>query len=122
MESLKESLTTAPTLVAANYTEGAGEIILAVDASLDGWGAVLMQCTRDNPKRRGIIRYESGLWSEQERRYDVGKRECRGVLKALKKVRGYLYGVFFTMELDANTLVAQLNRAASDVPGSVIAR
>src|SRR6266487_3883028 len=66
------------------------------------------------------IRYESGIWSDVEKRYDAGKRECRGVLKMLKKCRGYLYGIHFVLELDANTLVAQLNRSASDLPGALV--
>jgi hypothetical protein len=38
MSSLKTALTNAPALVRIIYTDGAGEIILAVDASLEGWG------------------------------------------------------------------------------------
>jgi hypothetical protein len=72
--------------------------------------------------KRHPCRYESGIWKEAERRYDAGKRECRGLLKALKKLRVYLYGVRFTVETDANTLVHQLNLPASDLPGAVITR
>ncbi len=43
MDLLKLALTTSPVLVSLYYSEGAGEIILAVDASLEGWGGVLMQ-------------------------------------------------------------------------------
>ena len=35
MEELKEVLTLAPTLVAADYAEDAGKLILSVDTSLD---------------------------------------------------------------------------------------
>ena len=38
----------------------------------------------------------------------------------LKKCRGYLYGIHFVLELDANTLVAQLNRSANDLPGALV--
>jgi hypothetical protein len=43
ISALKTALTTAPALVKIIYTDGAREIILAVDASLKRWGAVLMQ-------------------------------------------------------------------------------
>ena len=119
MEILKLALTTAPALKTIDYSEGAGMIICAVDASGEGWGGNLMQVER-NGKRRHAIRYESGIWSDVEKRYDAGKRECRGVLKMLKKCRGYLYGVHFVLELDANTLVAQLNRSANDLPGALV--
>jgi reverse transcriptase-like protein len=44
------------------------------------------------------------------------------VLRALKKFRSYLYGVRFVLETDAKTLVAQLNRSATDLPGSLVVR
>ena len=43
-------------------------------------------------------------------------------MKALRKFRTYLYGVRFILELDANTLVAQLNRSATDLPGALVTR
>jgi len=43
-------------------------------------------------------------------------------LKALKKLRIYLYGFRFLMEIDTKTLVHQLNQPASDLPGSVVNR
>ena len=85
MATLKLALTSAPALVKIIYIDGAGAIILAVDASLKGWGAVLMQL--DAQGRRHPSRYESGLWNKAEQCYDATKRECRGVLKALRKVR-----------------------------------
>ena len=119
MDVLKICLTSPPAIRSVDYSERAGEIILAADASLGGWGSTLMQQDTDS-KRRFICRYDSGLWSDAERKYDAGKRECRGLLKALKKVRYYLYGVYFIIEIDAKTLAAQLNRSATDVPGAVV--
>ena len=55
-----------------------------------------------------------------ERKYDSGKLECRGLLKALKKLRYYLYGVQFLEEINTKTLVHQLNQSTSDLPGSVV--
>ena len=52
--------------------------------------------------------------------YDAGRRECWGVLLVLKKLRYWLYGIHFVLEVDANTLVAQLNQAATDLPGALV--
>ena len=41
MDILKESLTNAPALATLDYADEAGEINLAVDASGEGWGAIL---------------------------------------------------------------------------------
>src|ERR1700737_1799005 len=120
MDTLKLALTSAPALVKIIYTDGAGAIILAVDASLKGWGAILMQL--DVEGRRHPSRYESGLWNKAKQNYDATKRECRGVLKALRKVRYWLYGVRFILETDASVLVAQLNRSATDLPGALVTR
>ena len=103
MDCLKFCLCQPPALLPLDYTLAIGSIILAVDSSLRGWGAVLQQLREG---KRHPSRYESGLWSEVESRYDAGRRECRGVLKALKKLRNYLYGVHFVLEVDAKTLAA----------------
>jgi len=58
-------------------------VLIVVDASVLGWGACLMQIKRDG--KRHPARYESGVWSDAEKKYDAGRRECRAVLKALKK-------------------------------------
>jgi hypothetical protein len=121
MAWLQEALVTAPASLPINYEPDAGEIILASDASLTGWGGVLMQL--DKELRRHPARYESGLRNAAEKLYDAGKPECRGLLKMLKKVRQYLCGVRFVVETDAKTpLVAQLNRSASDFPGALVTR
>jgi hypothetical protein len=40
----------------------------------------------------------------------------------LQKVRFWLYGVHFVLELDTNTLVAHLSKAATDLPGALVTR
>ena len=120
IKTLKHALTTAPALVQLDYSKGAGLIILAVDGCKNGWGCGLMQL--DVQGRRHLCQYKSGIWSQAEQKYNSGKLECRALLHALKKCRVYLYGVRFTVETDANTLVAQLNRAATDLPGALITR
>jgi hypothetical protein len=82
----------------------------------------MMQCAREDPNLRHPSRFESGVWNSTEQKYDAGKRECLGILKALRKLKPWLYGVYFQLEIDANTLVHQLNKAASDLPNSVMTR
>jgi RNase H-like domain found in reverse transcriptase len=104
MDTLKAALTTASALMPIDYSEGGGTIFCGSDTSLDGWGGHLSQ--EDSEGRRHLSRYESGIWSESERRYDAGKRECRALMKILKKFRNYLYGIKFVVEVDVRTLVA----------------
>lgn len=63
-------------------------------------------------------RYESGIWSSAKQKYDATKR--RGILKAFKKFRHYLYDVHFILETNASVLVAQLNRSGVDLSGTLI--
>src|SRR5205085_5906721 len=118
MDALKRSLVTPPALRPIIYqAQGmnqVGRIILSVDASLIGYGAILQQ--EGEAGKRHPARYESWLWTETERRYDAGKLECRGLLRAMKKFRHYLYGVHFLVETDAQTLVHQLNQPITDIP------
>ena len=120
MGALKKSLTEAPALKPIDY-ESSGQIVLSVDSSLQGWGAILQQEEVDT-KKRHPAQYESEMWASSEKKYNSGKLACRGLLKALKKFQYYLYGVGFLVEIDARTLVHQLNQPASDLPGSVVNR
>ena len=120
MDTLKTALTTTPALVAIDYSEPIRPIILAVDGSKKGWGAVIMQVGIEG--HRHPVRYESGVWSTTERNWDSSKHECKALLLALKKFRSYLYGVRFVVETDAKTLIAQLQRSATDLPGALITR
>jgi hypothetical protein len=121
MKTLQQAMVTAPVLIKIDYSPEAGEIVVGVDASLEGYGGYLGQRDIKTGKVRPA-RYESGVWSQAERKYDATKRECRGVLKILKKLQVWLIGCHFVLETDANVLVAQLNRAATDHPGALITR
>ena len=57
MGALKKSLTEAPALKPIDY-ESSGQIVLSVDSSLQGWGAILQQEEVDI-KKRHPARYES---------------------------------------------------------------
>ena len=48
-----------------------------------GWGVVLSQLQSDGDIHNA--RFESGIWSDVERKYDVLKLECPRLLKNLKK-------------------------------------
>ena len=86
MDELKRRLTQAPVLVSLDFSPSALGIILNVDASTTvGWGAVLSQVQSDGNPRPA--RFESGIWSSAELKYDAVKLKCRGLLKALKKFR-----------------------------------
>ena len=74
MAILKEALCNAPVLKTLDISDGAGQIVVGVDASLEGWGAILHQ--EDVNKDRHPCRCESGLWNNCEKIYDAGKREC----------------------------------------------
>ena len=124
MEKLKTGLSSAPTLKPLVYTpEGngfVGRIVLGVDACRLGFGVILQQ--EDWEGRPHPVRYESGLWTPAETRYDAVQLECLVLLRALKKICYYLYGVQFLIEIDACTLVHQLNQPMSDIPGAIVGR
>ena len=82
MDALKKSLTEALALKPIDY-ESSGQIVLSVDSSLQGWGAILQQEEVDT-KKRHPARYECGMCVTSEKKYDSGKLECRGLLKARK--------------------------------------
>jgi RNase H-like domain found in reverse transcriptase len=89
MEKLKELPTVAPTLIILDSGPSTGMIYLTVDKSTTiRWGATLEQLQDDG--KRKPARYESGVWNDVERKYDAVKLECRGLLKALKKLRFWL--------------------------------
>ena len=73
MELLKKALTKDPALSTLDYSEEGGEIVLPVHASGEGRGVILQQ---DNNGNRQLIRYESGVGTAPEKKYDAGRREC----------------------------------------------
>lgn len=112
-------LSSDPVVRPLDYTQVPLELVVAVDALDDRWGAVLL---KEHTGVRHSARYESGIWCDAERQYDSGKRECRAALKALKKFCSYVYRVHFILKVDASTLVAQLNRSATDLPRAMVTR
>lgn len=70
MDILNLALTTPSILVSLNYSEGVGEIIIAVDASLKGQEKVLIELVQGE---KYPLRYESEIWSSVEKKYDATK-------------------------------------------------
>ncbi len=94
-------------------------IILAMNASLEDWKEILMILRNE---KKHSIRYESDIWSDAKKKYDVTKKKCRDVLKILKKIRFYFYDVKFILKTDARVLVDQLNRSDTDLFDALVIR
>jgi hypothetical protein len=84
MNKLKQILISSLALIFIDYSSDAELIILSVNASFKEWDDVLMQLIAS---KRHSVRYESETWSNVKIKYDATKRECRRVLKILKKIR-----------------------------------
>ena len=72
-------------LIKIDYSIKAREIVVGVDASLEGYRGYLGQKDIKSKKVYPIY-YKSSIWSQAERKYDATKREYKGVLKILKKL------------------------------------
>ncbi len=94
-------------------------VILAMNASLENWKEILMILRNE---KRHSVRYENEIWSNAKKKYDVIKRECREILKILKKIRFYLYDVKFILKTNARVLVDQLNRSDTDLSDALVTR
>jgi hypothetical protein len=119
MNRLKQILISSLALIFIDYSPDAGLIILSVNASLKEWGGVLMQLIAG---KRHSIRYESEIWSNAKAKYDATKRECREMLKTLKKIRFWLYEMHFVLKTNAEVLIAQLNEVATDLSSALLTR
>ena len=95
------------------------DIILIINASLQGWDTVLMQINK-KIKKWHLSWYESDLWTELKQNYNVSKQKCWAVLKTLKKAQFWLYKVQFILKMNANILVAQLNWTVTDLSDALI--
>src|SRR5579859_2493960 len=57
-----------------------------------------------------------------ELKYDALKLVCRRLLKALKKLRFWLFRCHFQVETDSQTLVWLLNQPLNDLPNAMMTR
>ena len=119
MYFLKIMLIRAFALRAIDYFENVDDIILTMNVSNAEWEAVLMQKYKN---KKHLNRYESDLWTNVERKYDSKKRKCRKLLKALKKIRFWLYEVHFVVKINVNIFVTQLNQSIVDLSKVFVTR
>jgi hypothetical protein len=94
-------------------------VILAMNASLENWKKILMILRNE---KRHSMRYESEIWSNAKKKYDVIKEKCREVFKILKKIRFYLYDVKFILKTNARVLVDQLNWSDTNLFDTLVTR
>ena len=90
---LKEKLTQAPILAYLMFRSGAGQFILATNASNIGIAAVLEQDGH-------VIAYTRRTLSKSEKNYSVIQKECLAIVYATKQFRHYLLGRHFTIVTD----------------------
>ena len=121
MDKLKRRIVEASVLITLDFSLSTLFIVLHVDASSTiGWGAILSQL-QVNRKLYSAL-FESGIWSDAERKYHALKLECRGLLKALKKLRFWLFGQYFSVQMDSQMLVWLLNQYPNDLPNTMMTR
>ncbi|CAH2109090.1 unnamed protein product [Euphydryas editha] len=83
---------------------------LHIDASSDGYGAVLIQRDQNVPH---VVAYFSRRTTEVESRYHSYELESLAVVRAVESFRHYLYGQHFTVYTDCNSLKA--SKAKTDL-------
>nr|GEU87103.1 putative reverse transcriptase domain-containing protein [Tanacetum cinerariifolium] len=93
-QTLKQKLCSAPILALPERTEN---FIVYCDASLKGYGAVLMQ-------REKVIAYASRQLKKREENYTTHDLELGAVVFALRLWRHYLYGTTCTVYTDHKSL------------------
>jgi len=97
-ERLKTTLTTAPVLACPDFNR---PFILQTDASAYGLGAVLTQNLEQGER---VIAYASRTLNQAEKNYSATELECLVVVWAIRRMRDYLEGYWFTVVTDHQSL------------------
>lgn len=98
VESIKASITSAPTLSCPNFEL---PFVVQTDASSVGLGAVL---TQESDGVEHVIAFASRALTEAEKKYATTEQECLAVVWAIKKFRPYLEGYRFRVITDHSSL------------------
>lgn len=72
MDLLKLALKTSLALIFLNYNEKVGNIILAIDVSLEEWKKMLMQLVK---RKQYLLGYKSEIQSVIKKKYNATKRK-----------------------------------------------
>ena len=97
--TLKDRLTTAPVLVAPDFTK---PFTIQTDASTTGLAAVLFQ---EIDGKEHPIAYASKTMNSSQRQYTVTEQECLAVLFGIEKFRPYVEGTKFRVLTDHHSLL-----------------
>jgi len=101
IEAFKTIKTALSHDVVLSYIDCNSDFILDVDASYDGYGAVLSQM-KDG--KEYVVEYFSASVSQSEKSYCATRLELSGLMKALKRFHHYLVGVKCTIRTDHSSL------------------
>lgn len=82
---------------------------LHTDASIDGYGAILLQKNNEDGAFHPIY-YSSGKTTPAERRYTSYELEVLAIIKALVKFRVYLLGLHFKIVTDCRAFTLTMNK------------
>lgn len=93
------------------HFEPSAQLVLSVDASPAGLGAVLAQCTQQGEERP--IAYASRSLTTSERNYSQIQKEATAIIFGVKRFHQYLYGRDdpFILKTDHRPLVSIFNNA-----------
>lgn len=112
-DTLKRHLCNSPVLQIYNPN---AETELHTDASMDGYGAVLLQKSLKDDKMHPVY-YTSKKTTEAERKYHSYYLEVMAIAEAVKKFRVYLLGIPFKIVTDCSALTMTLQK--KDLPPRV---
>lgn len=106
LESLKNKLLTKPVLQFYNVNK---EVVISVDSSKSGVGAVLLQ--NNLP-----CAYASRALTETQQRYAQIEKEMAAICFGLNKFHEYVYGKKVTVETDHQPLISIFKKALNKCP------